>query len=175
MISNLVTIATNYFLSLKLVSIFNDFLVVINQDFTIFSKIRYNSIKSITLLVPLFSSLHILSFIMNAKLLSCRSKLRNKSFITYFLFVFLVFLFCFLTILVPFFFIMYEDSIQISYVHSFLYFHSFENSATFLVFHLNNFHSCSRSIITALNAKNKVEFLDETVDESMKEDVFDQA
>ncbi|XP_020222097.1 uncharacterized protein LOC109804677 [Cajanus cajan] len=55
------------------------------------------------------------------------------------------------------------ESEQIPGVHSYLYLHPGENPATSLVSPVldsTNYHSWSRSFITALSAKNKVEFID---------------
>ncbi|KAL2325560.1 hypothetical protein Fmac_024618 [Flemingia macrophylla] len=50
-------------------------------------------------------------------------------------------------------------------LHSYLYLHLGENPATALVFPIldsRNYHSWNRSMITALSAKNKIEFVDDT-------------
>lgn len=55
------------------------------------------------------------------------------------------------------------DGDQTPGVHSHLYLYPSENPATPLVSPLldaNNYHSWSRSMLTALSAKNKVEFVD---------------
>ncbi|KAL2325683.1 hypothetical protein Fmac_024741 [Flemingia macrophylla] len=62
-------------------------------------------------------------------------------------------------------FIMSNDADQTLGVHSHLYLHPSENPAISLVSPLldsTNYHSWSRSMLTALSAKNKVEFVDGT-------------
>nr|KYP32815.1 hypothetical protein KK1_046403 [Cajanus cajan] len=58
-------------------------------------------------------------------------------------------------------------------VHDFLYLHPSENPAIALVSPLlesNNYHSWSHSMITALSAKNKVEFIDGSAPQPPKSD-----
>nr|KYP62799.1 hypothetical protein KK1_017350 [Cajanus cajan] len=68
---------------------------------------------------------------------------------------------------------MEEDCHSTSF-RSFLYPHPSENPTTTLVSPVldsTNYHSWNRSILTALSAKNKIEFVDENVLQSLKSDV----
>ena len=58
-------------------------------------------------------------------------------------------------------------------VESYLYLHTSENPAAALVSPVldsTNYHSWSRSMITALSAKNKLEFVDGSAPEPLKTD-----
>ncbi|KHN13981.1 hypothetical protein glysoja_024998, partial [Glycine soja] len=60
-------------------------------------------------------------------------------------------------------------------VHSFLYLHPNENPTMFLVspsLDSTNYHSWSRSMITTLSAKNKVEFIDGSAPRPLASDRF---
>nr|KYP72716.1 hypothetical protein KK1_005316 [Cajanus cajan] len=68
---------------------------------------------------------------------------------------------------------MEEDSHSMSF-HNFLYLHPSKNPATALVSPVldsTNYHSWSRSILTALSAKNKIEFVDGSAPQPPKSDV----